>query len=167
MDGVRKGFRNKALAPKTMEVDVLSLLNLMDAADHIDGLECVIKADFAGVTMMWISKDRLQDLRCVSTLSLVDKSAEEAYRFLANGIREQIDFAKEDDVSFDVKQIHLCGELATDPLFMKNLQGALPEFQIVLMDSFSSLRLPVEADSAAVLSCAGAIGAALNLMEEV
>ena len=117
---------------------------------------------------MWISKDRLQDLRCVSTLSLVDKSAEEAYGFLANGIREQIDYAKEDDVSFAVKQIHLCGELATDPLFMKNLQGALPEYQIVLMDSFSSLRLPVEeADSAAVLSCAGAIGAALNLMEEV
>ena len=62
----------------------------------------------------------------------------------------------------------MCGELATDPLFMKNLQGALPEFQIILMDSFSNLRLPVEeADSAAVLSCAGAIGAALNLMEEV
>ena len=167
VDGVRKGFRNKGLAPKTMEVDVLSLLNLMDSADHIDGLECVIKADFAGVTLMWLSKDRLQDLRCVSTLSLVNKSAEEAYGFLANGIREQIDLAKEDDVSFDVRQIHLCGELATDPLFMKNLQGALPDYQIVLMDSFSNLRLPVEEeDSAAVLSCAGAIGAALNLMEE-
>ena len=86
---------------------------------------------------------------------------------MANGIREQIDLAKEDDVSFDVKQIHLCGELATDPLFMKNLQSVLSDYQIVLMDSFSSLRLPVEEeDSAAVLSCAGSIGAALNLMED-
>jgi hypothetical protein len=35
------------------------------------------------------------------------------------------------------------------------------------MDSFSNLRLPVEEeDSAAVLSCSAAIGAALNLMEE-
>jgi len=167
VDGLRKGFRSKMLAPKAMEVDVLSLMNLMDSAERIDGLECVIKADFAGVTLMWVSKDRLQDLRCVSTLSLVDKSAEDAYGFLARGIREQIDLAKEDNVSFDVNQIHLCGELATDPLFMRNLQEAIPEYQISLMDSFSNLRLPVEEeDSAAVLSCSGAIGAALNLLEE-
>jgi len=167
VDGLRKGFRSKMLAPKAMEVDVLSLMNLMDSAERIDGLECVIKADFAGVTLMWLSKDRLQDLRCVSTLSLVDKSAEEAYGFLAKEIRQQIDLAKEDNVSYDVHQIHLCGELATDPLFMRNLQAAVSDYQIVLMDSFSNLRLPVEEeDSAAVLSCSAAIGAALNLMEE-
>jgi Tfp pilus assembly PilM family ATPase len=167
VDGLRKGFRSKMLAPKSMEVDVLSLMNLMDSAERIDGLECVIKADFAGVTLMWVSKDRLQDLRCVSTLSLVDKSAEEAYAFLAKEIRQQIDLAKEDNVSFDVRQIHLCGELATDPLFMRNLQEVVPDYQIALMDSFSNLRLPVEEeDSAAVLSCSAAIGAALNLMEE-
>jgi len=79
VDALRKGFRAKALAPKAMEVDVLSLLNLMDVAENIKNLQCVIKADYMGVTLMWLSKDNLQGLRCVSTLPLVNKSREEAY----------------------------------------------------------------------------------------
>lgn len=38
--------------------------------------------------------------------------------------------------------------------------------QIALMDSFSNLRLPIDSDdSAEVLSCIGAIGAVLSLVE--
>ena len=70
VDALRKGFRSKALAPKAMEVDVLSLLNLMDVAEGIKDLQCVIKADYMGVTMMWLSKDNLQGLRCVSGSSV-------------------------------------------------------------------------------------------------
>ncbi|MCQ2096491.1 MAG: hypothetical protein MJY87_00920 [Fibrobacter sp.] len=168
VDNLRKGFRNKALTPKSLDVDVLSLMNLMDVAGQISGLECVVKADYAGVTMVWLTKDNLQALRCVSTLALVNKSREEAYQILADGIAEQIRIAQEEDASIVTRQVRLCGEMASDLLFVENLRQKLPDCQLNLLDSFSNLRLPVEAeDAAAVLCCSGAIGAALNVMEGV
>lgn len=169
VDALRKGFRSKNLVPKSMEVDVLSLMNLMDVADKIDEMECVIKADYFGVTMLWLGKDNLQALRCVSTLSLVNASMEEAASILADGICEQMKQAKEQNGVPDVKQVHICGEMAMEPLFVQKLREKLTDgCQLVLMDSFADLRLPVdEADSAAVLNCAGAIGTALSVMEGV
>lgn len=168
VDNLRKGFRNKSLAPKSLDVDVLSVMNLMDFAENSTELECVVKADYAGVTLIWLTKDNLQALRCVSTLSLVNKTKEEAYQILADGIVEQIKMAQEENAAVVTKQIHLCGEMAGDPLFMQCLRTQLPECQMTLMDSFSNIRLPVEAeDSAAVLSCTGAIGAALYALEGV
>ena len=169
VDALRKGFRSKNLVPKSMEVDVLSLMNLMDVADQIDDLECVIKADYFGVTMLWLSKDNLQALRCVSTLSLVNASMEEAASILAEGICEQMKMAKDQNGVPEVKQVHICGEMAMEPLFVEKLREKLSgDCKLVLMDSFADLRLPVdEVDSAAVLNCAGAIGTALSVMEEV
>ena len=58
--------------------------------------------------------------------------------------------------------------MANDIMFVEGLRQKLSDCQVIPMDSFSNLRLPTEAeDSAAVLSCAGAIGAALNVMEGV
>lgn len=168
VDNLRKGFRNKALAPKAMDVDVLSIMNLMDFAEKMDELECVVKADYAGVTMIWLTKDNLQALRCVSTLSLVNKSREEAYQILADGIAEQIEIAHSENAAIVTNHIHLCGEMASDLMFVENLRNKLPECQLALMDSFSDLRLPVEAEDAdAVLNCTAAIGAALNVVEGV
>lgn len=166
VDNMRKGFRNKSLAPKSLDVDVLSLMNLMDFAENSTELECVIKADYAGVTLLWLTKDNLQALRCVSTLSLVNKTKEEAYQILADGIAEQIRIAHEENAAVETKLVNLCGEMAADPSFMECLRKVLPDSQLTLMDSFSNIRLPVEAeDSAAVLSCTGAIGAALYALE--
>lgn len=168
VDNLRKGFRNKALAPKAMDVDVLSMMNLMDFAENVNEMECIIKADYAGVTMVWFTKDNLRALRCVSTLPLVNKSREEAYQILADGIAAQIKLAGEDDASVVTKQVNLCGEMAADLMFVEKLRHQLTDCQFTLMDSFSNLRLPVEAeDAAAVLNCIGAIGAALNVMEGV
>jgi len=169
VEALRKGFRSKNLVPKGMEVDVLSLMNLMDVADKINELECVIKADYFGVTLLWLNKDQLHALRCVSTLSLVNASMEEAAAILADGICEQMKLAKEQNGVPAVKEVHLCGEMAMEPLFVQKLREKLSEdCNLVLMDSFSDLRLPVdEADSAAVLNCAGAIGTALSVMEGI
>lgn len=168
VDNLRKGFRNKSLTPKALDVDVLSLMNLMDFAGQVSELQCVVKADYAGVTMVWLTKDNLQALRCVSTLALVNKSREEAYQILADGILEQIKMAQEENAAIVTKQVNLCGEMASDLLFVENLRTSLADCQLTLMDSFTNLRLPVEAsDAAAVLCCSGAIGAALNVMEGV
>ena len=168
-EALRKGFRSKSLVPKGMEVDVLSLMNLMDVAEGIKEQECVIKADYFGVTLLWLSKDHLHALRCVSTLSLVNASMEEAAVILADGICEQMKLAKEENGVSDVKEVHICGEMAMEPLFVEKLREKLDNgCQLTLMDSFSNLRLPVdEADSAAVLTCTGAIGTALGMMEGV
>ncbi|MCF0216143.1 MAG: hypothetical protein HUK21_06680 [Fibrobacteraceae bacterium] len=166
VDGLRKGFRNKALAPASMEVDVLSMLNLMDVANNIKDMECVIKADTAGVTMMWLSKDNLQCLRGVSTLSAWGN--EKAYEMLAEGIQEQLVKAKDENPSLEVNTLRVCGELANDPQFVETLRGKVNDCQLMLLDSFSNLRLPVEAENAdMVLSCVGAIGCALSLVEGV
>lgn len=168
VDNLRKGFRNKSLTPKSLDVDVLSLMNLMDFAEHVAELECVVKADYAGVTMVWLTKDNLQAMRCVSTLNLVNKSREEAYQILADGIAEQMNLAKEENAAIVAKTVNLCGEMASDLAFVETLRQKLSDSQLVLMDSFSNLRLPVDAeDAAAVLCCSGAIGAALNVMEGV
>ncbi|SHK78747.1 type IV pilus biogenesis protein PilM [Fibrobacter sp. UWH4] len=168
VDNLRKGFRSKMLAPKAMDVDVLSIMNLVDFAENVTELTCVVKADYAGVTLLWLTKDNLQALRCVSTLSLVNKTQEEAYQFLVSGIAEQIRVAQEENAAIVTKQIRLCGDMANDMMFVEELRQKLSDCQVIPMDSFSNLRLPTEAeDSAAVLSCAGAIGAALNVMEGV
>lgn len=168
VDNLRKGFRNKSLTPKALDVDVLSLMNLRDFAANVDELECVVKADYAGVTMVWLTKDNLQALRCVSTLALVNKSREDAYQILADGIAEQVRIARDENAAIVTKQVQLCGEMASDLLFVETLRKRLSDCQLNLMDSFSNLRLPVEAeDAAAVLCCSGAIGAALNVMEGV
>lgn len=168
VDNMRKGFRNKSLAPKSLDVDVLSVMNLMAFAENMTELECVIKADYAGVTLIWLTKDNLQALRCVSTLPLVNKTKEEAYKILVEGIVEQIKVAQEENSAIVTKNVNLCGEMALDPEFMVCLRKALPDCLLTSMDSFSNIRLPVEAeDSAAVLSCAGAIGAALYALEGV
>ena len=168
VDNLRKGFRSKMLAPKAMDVDVLSIMNLVDFAENVTELTCVVKADYAGVTLLWLTKDNLQALRCVSTLSLVNKTPEEAYQFLVSGIAEQIRVAQEENAAIVTKQIRLCGDMANDIMFVEGLRQKLSDWQVIPMDSFSNLRLPTEAeDSAAVLSCAGAIGAALNVMEGV
>lgn len=168
IDNLRKGFRSKSLAPKAVDVDVLSLMNLMDYAEKLKDLECIIKADYAGVTMLWLTKDNLQALRCVSTLSLINKTREDAYEILAAGIVEQIGLAQSENAAIVTTQIRLCGEMAGDLMFVETLRHKLTDCQLSLMDSFSNLRLPVDADdSSAVLSCTGAIGAALNVMEGV
>ena len=168
VDNLRKGFRSKMLAPKAMDVDVLSLMNLMDFAENVSELTCIVKADYAGVTLLWLTKDNLHALRCVSTLSLVNNTKEEAYLILAKEIAEQIAIAQQENAAVVTKTVRLCGEMASDMQFVEGVRAKLPECQLSLMDSFSNLRLPTEEeDSAAVLSCAGAIGAALNVMEGV
>ena len=140
----------------------------MDFAESVSELTCIVKADYAGVTLLWLTKDNLHALRCVSTLSLVNNTKEEAYQILAREIVEQIAVAQQENASVVTKTVRLCGEMASDMLFVEGLRAKLGECQLHLMDSFSNLRLPTEeADSAAVLSCAGAIGAALNVMEGV
>ena len=168
VDNLRKGFRNKMLAPKAMDVDVLSIMNLMDYAEKVNELTCVVKADYAGVTLIWLNKDRLLALRGVSTLSLVNKSQEEAYQFLVSGIAEQIRVAQSEDAAIVTKQIRLCGDMASDAMFVDGLRKKLPDCLVIPMDSFANLELPSNAeDAASVISCAGAIGAALNVMEGV
>jgi hypothetical protein len=164
VDNLRKGFRNKMLAPKALDVDVLSIMNLLDYAENVTELTCVVKADFAGVTLLWQTKDNLSALRCVSTLSLVNKTKEEAYQILANSIAEQVQQAQSENAAIVTNTIHLCGEMASDLSFVSALREKLPNCQLTPMDSFSNLRLPTEAeDAAVVLSCVGAIGAALNV----
>lgn len=168
VDNIRKGFRNKSLTPKSLDVDVLSIMNLMEFAEGSSELECVVKADYAGVSLLWVTKDNLQALRCVSTLSLVNTSPEEAYQLLAKAIAKQIQVASEENAAIVTKEINLCGEMASDSFFIECLRQNLSDCPIKLMDSFSNIRLPVEAeDAAAVLSCTGAIGAALYALEGV
>lgn len=168
VDALRKGFRSKALAPKSMEVDVLSIINLMDVGEKISEVTCIVKADYSGVTLMWIDRDNLLALRCVSTLSMMGRSGEEAYPILSKEILKQVELAKTENMvhAAKAKSIRLCGEMSADPLFIEAFTAAMEGYQITLMDSFAHLGLPMDdAGSNTVLSCVGAIGAALNVME--
>lgn len=163
VNSIRKGFRNQQIAPKILEVDALSLMNLLEASGMLDNkLQCVIKADVTGVMLLWASKDDLRALRCCSTLDLAGKEREEAYVQLSENIAKQVEEAASANGTA-VDRYMLCGELATDLLFVENLRKALGDKPIAQMDSFPDIRLPVDEESAShVLSCAGAIGVALR-----
>lgn len=163
VNSIRKGFRNQQIAPKILEVDALSLMNLLEASGMLDNkLQCVIKADVTGVMLLWASKDDLRALRCCSTLDLAGKEREEAYVQLSENIAKQVEEAASANGTA-VDRYMLCGELATDLLFVENLRKALGDKPITQMDSFPDIRLPVDEESAShVLSCAGAIGVALR-----
>ena len=163
VNSIRKGFRNQQIAPKVLEVDILSIMNLLETAGGLDGkLQCVIKADTNGVMLLWISRD---DLRCVShcpTFDLAGKSREDAYAILSQNVAKQMR-SSEEIYGMSVNRFLLCGELATDELFVQNLLKELEGKSLKLMDSFENIRLPTDEESANhVLSCIGAIGVALR-----
>ncbi len=163
VNSIRKGFRNQQIAPKILEVDALSVMNLLEAGSGLDSQpKCVIKADVTGVMLLWASKDNLRALRCVSTFDLAGKAREEAYAELAENIQKQVQSVA-DLNGVSAPQYLLCGELATDILFVEHLKKVLGASPVLPMDSFANIRLPIEEESARhVLSCAGAIGVALR-----
>lgn len=163
VNSIRKGFRNQRIAPKILETDALSVMNLLEAGCGLDSeVKCVVKADVAGVMLLWAAKDDLKAIRCVSTFDLAGKAREEAYSELAENIRCQVESVA-DLNGISVDTYSLCGELATDILFVECLKKSLGNSHLLPLDSFADIRLPVEEESALhVLSCVGAIGASLR-----
>ena len=167
VDALRKGFRSRGLAPKSLEVDVLSLMNVMDVGEKIKDAVCVVKADFDGVTIAWMRRDELLALRCVSTLSMVGKTADAAYPILANEIVEQMKLAETENVVNGVNDVRLCGEMATEDSFVELLMGKLGDYNVSLLRSFAQLPSDDSVDPINMVYCVGAVGAALNQMEGV
>jgi hypothetical protein len=167
VEALRKGFRSRMLAPKCMEVDVLSLMNVMDVGEKIKDSVCVVKADFAGVTLAWMRRDELLALRCVSTLSMVGKTEDVAYPILANEIVEQMRLVQTENAISGVKDVRLCGEMASNEQFVNILLGKLTDYNVTLMSSLSQLPSDESVNPVDMICCVGAVGAALNLMEGV
>ncbi len=167
VDALRKGFRSRMLAPKSLEVDVLSLMNVMDVGEKIKDAVCVVKADFDGVTLAWMRRDELLALRCVSTLSMVGKTADAAYPILADEIVEQMKLAESENAINGVIDVRLCGEMATEDSFVDFLIQKLSGYNVSLIKSFSQLQSDRSVDPINMIYCVGAVGAALNQMEGV
>ncbi len=163
VDAARKGFRNRKLAPQLMNVDVVSVMNLVEAGlEKPTELRCVVKADIAGVSIMWFQKDNLRCLRGVSTIELVGRDQMDAYQILSYGIAEEISKVK-DSLKIDTPKVLLCGDVSTDTLFVDVLKARLPETEISLMDSFANIKLPEnEAEAALMPLCVSALGVAVQ-----
>ena len=167
VDALRKGFRSRVLSPKSMEVDVLSLMNVMDVGEKIKDAVCVVKADFSGVTLVWMRRDELLALRCVSTLSMVGKTEDAAYPILANEIVEQMKLVQSENAIKGVTDVRLCGEMASNELFVNILMDKLPEYQVSLVTGLSQLPSDESVNPVDMICCVGAVGAALNLVEGI
>ena len=167
VDALRKGFRSRMLSPKSMEVDVLSLMNVMDVGEKIKDAVCVVKADYSGVTLIWMRRDELLALRCVSTLSMVGKTEDIAYPILANEIVEQIKLVQTENSINGVTDVRLCGEMASQEMFVNTLTGKLTDYHVSLMTGLSQLPSDESVNPVDMICCIGAVGAALNQMEGV
>ncbi|MBR3072272.1 hypothetical protein [Fibrobacter sp.] len=165
VDALRKGFRSRVLSPRSMEVDVLSLMNVMDVGEKIKDAVCIVKADFSGVTLVWMRRDELLALRCVSTLSMVGKTEDAAYPILANEIVEQMKLVQSENAVKGVTDVRLCGEMASNELFVNILMDKLPEYQVSLVTGLSQLPSDESVNPVDMICCVGAVGAALNLVE--
>ena len=166
VDAVRKGFRNKKITPQIMNVDVAALLNLIEVGDEAPQKErCIVKADVAGVSIMWIAENDLRALRGVSTIDLVGREQMDAYRILSRSIAEQVSLAASED-GLKAEKIWLCGDLSADETFFKILKGKLPEAELALLNAFPNLKMPEDETETALLPlCVGALGAALQAAE--
>ena len=167
VDALRKGFRSRMLSPKSMEVDVLSLMNVMDVGEKIKDAVCIVKADFSGVTIVWMRRDELLALRCVSTLSMVGKTEDVAYPILANEIVEQIGLAQSENSVKGVTDVRLCGEMASNEQFANILMEKLGDYNVSLITELSQLPSDESINPIDMICCVGAVGAALNQMEGV
>jgi predicted butyrate kinase (DUF1464 family) len=149
-----------------MNVDATALLNLIEVGDdQPTKLRCILKADIAGVSLMWLSKNHLRVLRGVSTLELVGREQEDAYKILSEGIVKQIELAKTEN-SVNTETIFVCGDISTDALFMDILKAKLPETQVELLSSFPKIKVSAdEAEEALLPLCVGALGAAVQAAE--
>ena len=165
VDALRKGFRSRVLSPRSMEVDVLSLMNVMDVGEKIKDAVCIVKADFSGVTLVWMRRDELLALRCVSTLSMVGKTEDAAYPILANEIVEQMKLVQSENAVKGVTDVRLCGDMASNELFVNILMDKLPEYQVSLVTGLSQLPSDESVNPVDMICCVGAVGAALNLVE--
>lgn len=167
VEAVRKGFRSKKLVPQLMNVDVISLLNLLEVVSkNPSELRCVVKADIAGVSLMWISKENLRLLRGVSTLDLVGRDSVTAYKILANSIAKQIEeAAMEHGVKTD--SVNICGDVSTDPEFLAVLRNKLPGIEVSPLLQFEQFKNPEDESEAALIPlCIGALGVAVQAGEE-
>ena len=167
VDALRKGFRSRVLSPKSMEVDVLSLMNVMDVGEKIKDAVCVVKADFAGVTLVWMRRDELLALRCVSTLSMIGKTEDTAYPILANEILEQMTLVQSENSINGVSEVRICGEMASNEQFVNILMQKLSDYDASLVTSLSQLPCDESVNPVDMICCVGAVGAALNQMEGV
>ena len=167
VDALRKGFRSRVLSPKSMEVDVLSLMNVMDVGETIKDAVCVVKADFAGVTLVWMRRDELLALRCVSTLSMIGKTEDTAYPILANEILEQMTLVQSENSINGVSEVRICGEMASNEQFVNILMQKLSDYDASLVTSLSQLPCDESVNPVDMICCVGAVGAALNQMEGV
>lgn len=167
VDALRKGFRSRMLSPKSMEVDVLSIMNVMDVGEKIKDAVCVVKADYSGVTLIWMRRDELLALRCVSTLSMVGKTEDIAYPILANEIVEQIKLVQTENSINGVTDVRLCGEMASQEMFVNTLTGKLTDYHVSLMTGLSQLPSDESVNPVDMICCIGAVGTALNQMEGV
>jgi len=167
VDALRKGFRSRVLSPKSMEVDVLSLMNVMDVGEKIKDAVCVVKADFSGVTIVWMRRDELLALRCVSTLSMIGKTEDTAYPILANEILEQMTLVQSENSINGVSEVRICGEMASNEQFVNILMQKLSDYDASLLTSLSQLPCDESVNPVDMICCVGAVGAALNQMEGV
>lgn len=168
VDAIRKGFRSKKIAPRLLETDVVSTLNLLEEGfPESTELKCVIKADVSGVMLLWVAEGRIKALRCCSTFELVGKSREEAYLILSKSIEQQIQLAETENGISQFRTL-VCGSIAEDPLFLETLQGILGEsYSLSLLNTFPGIAIPEDEESRPnILSCIGAIGASLHSLEE-
>ncbi len=168
VDAVRKGFRNRKLEPHYLNVDVAVLLNYIEVAcENPQERRCFVKADYAGISLMWISKDKLHLLRGVSTLELVGKEQADAFRILSEGIAKEIAEASAEN-GIKTENVILCGDVSADPAFVEVLTEKLQGFNVKLLDSFEKIQNVADEKEAALTSlCVGALGVALSAAEGV
>jgi hydrogenase maturation factor HypF (carbamoyltransferase family) len=98
---------------------------------------------------------------------MVGKTEETAYPILANAIVEQMKLVQTENSINGVTDVRLCGEMASNELFVNILMEKLNDYKVSLMTNLSQLPCDESVNPVDMICCVGAVGAALNQMEGV
>jgi len=169
---LRKGMSNRELMPSQVEVDAFSLLNLFEAGliGTRESLSCIIKVDRTGVVIVWGKDGILQTMQWLNVSPLANMRPEQAFQALCSGLLSKLD-AGSRQLGFPDSSghlVHLCGDLAVNEEFVKQLKNFIPKVTFTVLSSLH--RIQVESGFAVsegmVPLCAAAIGAALRRKED-
>lgn len=172
LEPMRKGMSNRELMPSQVEVDAFSLLNLFEAGliGTRESLSCIIKVDRTGVVIVWGKDGVLQTMQWLNVAPLANMRPEQAFQALCSGLLSKLDAGARQlgypDASGHL--VHLCGDLAINEEFVKQLKSFIPKVTFTVLSSLHRIQLEsgFAVSEGMVPLCAAAIGAALRRKED-
>jgi type IV pilus assembly protein PilM len=173
VEKMKRLLKFPSLPLTVLDIDIFAVQNAFEVnyPEYLSSHTLIIKADFQGICYIHTEEARFLSFRFIPVprkFRIVgsDEQAEIIDR-LVNRITSLMDTESKVKASYaNIKKLMLCGDLATDPEFCRELEAAAP-VELELLDAFRKVEFPHDEEYAYKVietapQCATALGLALR-----